>query len=182
MQAKRHDWFEAGSNGVWEQRSGSARARSQESRQRIVKCSMTPSSTECTPPSSGRVPTSANARPQFDGRRWSAVRASRSTLVHVPRWSARRHAFREFARELPLCRGPGSNRRHMVLQTIALPTELPRRDPDSIRYSASGSNGLTRHGLRTMCGVAQWSPRTKHARPKTIALLAGIERSKPSSA
>ena len=27
------------------------------------------------------------------------------------------------------CRGPESNWRHMVLQTIALPTELPRRDP-----------------------------------------------------
>src|SRR3981081_1674059 len=28
-----------------------------------------------------------------------------------------------------LCRGPELNWRHMVLQTIALPTELPRRSP-----------------------------------------------------
>ena len=34
-----------------------------------------------------------------------------------------------------------------ILQTIALPTELPRRRPHSIRYSASGRNGLTRHGV-----------------------------------
>src|SRR5258705_4808651 len=31
-----------------------------------------------------------------------------------------------------LCRGPESNWRHMVLQTIALPTELPRRDLHSL--------------------------------------------------
>src|SRR5438128_1191966 len=30
--------------------------------------------------------------------------------------------------KLVLCRGPDLNRRHMVLQTIALPAELPRRD------------------------------------------------------
>src|SRR5438552_8058656 len=44
--------------------------------------------------------------------------------------SARTHAFLKFARKLVLCRGPESNWRHMVLQTIALPTELPRRETD----------------------------------------------------
>src|SRR5438105_2670551 len=41
--------------------------------------------------------------------------------------SARTRAFHVFARKLDLCRGPDLNRRHMVLQTIALPAELPRR-------------------------------------------------------
>src|SRR5439155_23402766 len=71
----------------------------------------------------------------------------RCTLVHALAGSARAHAFHEFSRKLTLCRGPGSNRRHMVLQTIALPTELPRRDPHSISYSASKWNGLTRRGV-----------------------------------
>src|SRR5439155_6853603 len=59
----------------------------------------------------------------------------RCTLVHALAGSARAHAFHEFSRKLTLCRGPGSNRRHMVLQTIALPTELPRRGPHFTRFS-----------------------------------------------
>ena len=46
-----------------------------------------------------------------------------------------------FIRDL-LCRGPGSNWGHMVLQTIALPTELPRRDPDFTRKLVSKWNGM----------------------------------------
>ena len=37
-----------------------------------------------------------------------------------PAWSARAHSILEFARKLELCRGPGSNWRHMVLQTMRL--------------------------------------------------------------
>src|SRR2546425_5623294 len=43
------------------------------------------------------------------------------------RRSARAHPILEFARKLALCQGPGSNWGHMLLQTIALPIELPRR-------------------------------------------------------
>src|SRR6266850_1333130 len=58
-----------------------------------------------------------------------------------------------------LCRGPELNWRHMVLQTIALPTELPRREPHSIGDSRRRSrieqiNGL-KHYVRL---AAQWSP------------------------
>src|SRR6476646_3694019 len=35
----------------------------------------------------------------------------------------------------------------MVLQTIALPTELPRRDPQFTKKLASESNAWVRHGL-----------------------------------
>src|SRR5438034_11377269 len=41
-----------------------------------------------------------------------------------------------------LCRGPELNWRHMVLQTIALPTELPRRVSAQIRRSARGPLAL----------------------------------------
>src|SRR6266545_3660517 len=54
--------------------------------------------------------------------------------------SAQTHAFLEFARKLTLCRGPELNWRHMVLQTIALPTELPRREPQFTQKLASESN------------------------------------------
>ena len=39
-----------------------------------------------------------------------------------------------------LCRGPELNWRHMVLQTIALPTELPRRGPHFTRKLAHELN------------------------------------------
>src|SRR5438445_5696947 len=46
-----------------------------------------------------------------------------------------------------LCRGPESDRRHMVLQTIALPTELPRRDLHSIGDAPRQSRIKESNGL-----------------------------------
>ena len=65
--------------------------------------------------------------------------------------SARTHAFLEFARKLALCRGPESDRRHMVLQTIALPTELPRRD-----RHFTGNSSAIRAAIERWCASACW--------------------------
>src|SRR5213593_611854 len=49
-----------------------------------------------------------------------------------------------------LCRGPELNWRHMVLQTIALPTELPRRDfPGNLQLTTTGSepNAMVRYTI-----------------------------------
>src|SRR5439155_17553064 len=75
-----------------------------------------------------------------------------------------------------------------ILQTIALPTELPRRDPHSIRYSASEWNGLTRHGVgnhvwrSAMVSARQARRRQDHCATcryqtiETIALLTPLSR------
>src|SRR5258705_13200176 len=58
-----------------------------------------------------------------------------------------------------LCRGPELNWRHMVLQTIALPTELPRREPHSIGDSRRWSRIEQSNGLEDYVRLAaQWSP------------------------
>ena len=53
-----------------------------------------------------------------------------------------------------LCRGPESNWRHMVLQTIALPTELPRRETQFYR-SCSGTRTRPTCDLERV--LDQWS-------------------------
>src|SRR5436190_18238310 len=49
-----------------------------------------------------------------------------------------------------LCRGPELNWRHVILQTIALPTELPRRDfPSNLQLTTTGSepNAMVRYTI-----------------------------------
>ncbi len=58
---------------------------------------------------------------------------------------------RGFARTSALCRGPESNWRHMVLQTIALPTELPRREPDFTREIGASHPAETEQWSRPLC-------------------------------
>src|SRR5205814_8947885 len=55
-----------------------------------------------------------------------------------------------------LCRGPESNWRHMVLQTIALPTELPRHGfPDRDHRAEHGA-------IRLLLGVGEVQKRRVH--------------------
>lgn len=47
--------------------------------------------------------------------KWLATNGSQR-MVHGKRMRRSRHEILEIVRDLALCRGPGSNRRHMVLQ------------------------------------------------------------------
>ena len=72
----------------------------------------------------------------------------RNGLLQIPTAIAWQPA-RVWAR-FRLCRGPDLNRRHMVLQTIALPyPRFPRDDVRDAQWSAVTRNGLLRNGLRT---------------------------------
>src|SRR6267143_6998861 len=81
-----------------------------------------------------------------------------------------------------LCRGPELNWRHMVLQTIALPTELPRREPHSIgdarlRRSAKWRHGLDHHVSDHRAMVRGY----EHDIDETIGLDRRVETPKPLS-
>ena len=73
-----------------------------------------------------------------------------------------------------LCRGPELNWRHMVLQTIALPTELPRREPHFTRkleLAGARIEYLSEQWSRPLCcATAATVYAVKHDRPETIAL------------
>src|SRR5437773_11676781 len=75
----------------------------------------------------------------------TAMQGSRCTptlrlATHIgsrPPQGQRGRTLLEFVRKLDVCRGPESNWRHMALQTIALPTELPRRAPSTATVEAA---------------------------------------------
>src|SRR6266508_6480130 len=68
-----------------------------------------------------------------------------------------------------LCRGPELNWRHMVLQTIALPTELPRRSPHFTRKLARESNVRATNGLGNhVAPGTQWSTPSSTIGPKPL--------------
>ena len=71
----------------------------------------------------------------------------------------------DFAKECALCRGPGSNWRHMVLQTIALPTELPRRGTPFYRSCSGFEIANRRFGTSARATVYGTKPPQGYAGP-----------------
>src|SRR5581483_3092354 len=92
--------------------------------------------------------------------RWRIVYRRRMVRIEHRKQARIRGRFR-------LCRGPGSNWRHMVLQTIALPTELPRPVFIGFRENATLQNEL----LLTPSRLKPVSNRRDHGSTYTMALL-----------
>src|SRR5207249_753204 len=91
-----------------------------------------------------RVPAGTHARRQANQRK-SGTRPARRTAKLL---SAETIALRGRIRvSAPSSRAISTITLRAILQTIALPTELPRRDLDSIRYFHERSSGLARHGV-----------------------------------